>query len=92
MTSTVPKWVRHELTYVHRLAAFDTFSNLLVLFKNEPFVGRVITVDEEWVFYVDRKRGFVWVDKDDRMLQHPFPDLTFTLKKLFLLCGGVVKV
>ncbi|KAK6730461.1 hypothetical protein RB195_007123 [Necator americanus] len=47
-----------------RLARYGMCSNLLIRLKYEPFPSRIITEDEKWVLLDNRKRGFVWVDKD----------------------------
>lgn len=86
------KWVPHDLTDEQRLARFDTCSNLLVRHKNEPFVNRIITVDEKWVLYDNRKRGLVWVDKDAPPKTFPKPDLhpKKVMITVWWCCKGVI--
>ena len=74
-TKKMQRWVPHDLTEAQKEARFNTCSNLLVRHKNEPFLDRLITVDEKWILYDNRKRGYVWVDKDAPPTFFPKPNL-----------------
>lgn len=86
----ISKWVPHEFTDEQRLARFDTCFPLLVRFKNEPFLRRIMTVDEKWVLYDNRKRRFVWVEKDFPLTSFSKPG--FHLKNVTLTLSWCCKV
>ena len=86
------KWMPHDLSEDQKAHRFDVCSNLLVRLKNEPFVDRIVTVDEKWLLYDNRKRGYVWVDKHAPPTAFPKPNLH--PKKILLTvwrcCKGVI--
>lgn len=75
MVKKKQKWIPHELTDEQRLTRFTVCSNLLIRLNSDPFLNRLITVDEKWVLYDNRKRGYVWVDKSSPPSGFPKPDL-----------------
>ncbi|OAD62845.1 Histone-lysine N-methyltransferase SETMAR [Eufriesea mexicana] len=59
------KWVPHELTERNKLAQLNVCSSLLIRYHREPFFDRIITCDDKWVLYDNRKRCALWLDKDE---------------------------
>ena len=59
------QWVPHELDAEQMLRCYQISSELLLRNKNEPFLDRVVTCDEKWILYNNRKRSSQWLDKDE---------------------------
>ena len=91
-TKKMQKWVPHDLTDDQKRNRFHTSSNLLVRFNNEPFLDRIITCDEKWIMYDNRKRGYVWVDKHAPPTTFPKPNLhpQKVLLSVWWCCNGVI--
>ena len=60
-------WVPHELTPVNKARRLEMCSSLSLRNKREGFLHRIVTSDEKWIWYDNRKRSAQWVDRD----QHP---------------------
>ncbi|KAK6752589.1 hypothetical protein RB195_003794 [Necator americanus] len=58
------KWLPHELSERSKEAA-ALRSTLLVRNKNDPFLDRIVTCDEKWTLYDNRKRPVQWMNKDE---------------------------
>uniref|UniRef100_A0A5S6QHE9 HTH_48 domain-containing protein n=1 Tax=Trichuris muris TaxID=70415 RepID=A0A5S6QHE9_TRIMR len=56
-------WVPHELTEKQKLTR-QMASSLLVRNEVEPFLDRIVTCEEKWIFYDNRKRSGQWLDAD----------------------------
>ncbi|EYB87332.1 hypothetical protein Y032_0265g665 [Ancylostoma ceylanicum] len=63
MVRKIQKWTPHDLTDDQQSTRYEICSKLLVRQENEPFLDRLITVDEKWLLFDNKKRGCVWVDK-----------------------------
>ena len=50
-------------------------SSLLLCNKNDPFLDRVLTCDEKWVLYDNRRRSAQWLDADEAPRHFPKPEL-----------------
>ena len=69
------KWIPHELTENQKLRRFEVASSLLLRNKTEPFLNRIITCDEKWILYNNRKRSGQWVNKGEPAGHFPNQDL-----------------
>ncbi|EYB94144.1 hypothetical protein Y032_0023g695 [Ancylostoma ceylanicum] len=67
--------VPHELNAEQMLRRYQISSELLLRYENEPFLDRIVTCDEKWILYDNRKRSSQWLDKDE-------PSKKFPKKKL----------
>lgn len=59
------KWVPHELTVDQMKRRFDVCISFLSRNKMEPFLHRIVTCDEKWILFDNRKRSSQWLDKDE---------------------------
>ena len=65
----------HELTESQKLRRFEVSSALLLRNKNDPFLDRIVTCDEKWMMYDNRRRSAQWLDKGEEPKQFPKPKL-----------------
>ena len=75
MVKKLPMYVPHELTVDQKKSRFDICSQLLLRSKNESFIDRIVTCDEKWCLYDNRKRCAMWLDKNDPPKSFPKPNL-----------------
>lgn len=59
------KWVPHELNEKQKLKRLEACLALLSRHKSDPFLNRIVTCDEKWIKYDNRKRSAQWLDKDE---------------------------
>uniref|UniRef100_A0A0N5CDU5 HTH_48 domain-containing protein n=1 Tax=Strongyloides papillosus TaxID=174720 RepID=A0A0N5CDU5_STREA len=71
-TKKLDKWVPDELNDYQKMCRFEVCSSLILRNKNGPFLSRLITCDEKWILYDNRKRTGQWLDKNEA----PKPKLT----------------
>ncbi|KAF2346061.1 Transposase type 1 [Trinorchestia longiramus] len=69
------KWVPHELNENQKLRRFEVCSMLSLHNTNDPFLDRIVTCDEKWVLYDNRKRSGQWLDLDEPPKHFPKPML-----------------
>lgn len=70
------KWVPHELNDLQKRRRFEVCSGLLLRQQNDPFIDRVVTCDEKWILYDNRRRSAQWLDKDETPQQFAKPKLS----------------
>ena len=54
---------------------FDVCVSLLSQNKGEPSVHHIVTCDEKWNLYDNRKRSASWIDKDEARKHSPKPNI-----------------
>lgn len=69
------KWVPHELNEYQKGARVEVCISLLNRNKNEPFLRRIITCDEKWILFDNRKRSSQWLDPGEAPKQCPKRDI-----------------
>uniref|UniRef100_A0A0K0F176 Histone-lysine N-methyltransferase SETMAR (inferred by orthology to a human protein) n=1 Tax=Strongyloides venezuelensis TaxID=75913 RepID=A0A0K0F176_STRVS len=75
-TKKLDQWVPHELTEKQKNSRLEICSSLLLRNKNDPFLDRIVTCDEKWILYDNRKRAGQRLDKDEAPKQFPKPQIT----------------
>ena len=86
------KWVPHEWNDFQKTRRFEICSSLLLRHESDPFIDRIVTCDEKWIFYDNRRRSAQWLDKDEAPQQFPKPKLTQkkTLVTVWWSTAGVI--
>lgn len=69
------KWVPHELTDDQKRRRVETCVSLLSRYNNDPFLHRIVTCDEKWILYDNRRRSHQWLDADQPAGHHPKPNI-----------------
>ncbi|XP_017798713.1 PREDICTED: histone-lysine N-methyltransferase SETMAR-like [Habropoda laboriosa] len=69
------KWIPHELNEGQKSRRFEICSALLKRNESEPFLHRIITCDEKWILYDNRRRSAQWLDYDQAPKHFPIPKL-----------------
>lgn len=69
------KWVPHELTEKNRFCRMEISTSLLLRNNSDPFLNRILTCDEKWILYDNRKRSAQWLDKSEAPNHAPKPNL-----------------
>lgn len=76
------KWVPHDLDEKQKSRRFSVASSLIMRNNNEPFLHRIVTCDEKWIAYDNRRRSAQWLDRD-KAPKH-FPKASLHQKKLMV--------
>ena len=69
------KWVPHDLKEKHIKRRYEIASSLLLRNSREPFLKRIVTCDEKWILYDNRRRSGQWLDLNERPKHFPKPEL-----------------
>ena len=69
------RWIPSELTNVHKEKRFNACVSLLSRNKSDPFLHRIVTCDEKWILFDNRKRSAQWLDADERPKTCPKPKI-----------------
>lgn len=64
------RWVPYELTQIHKNRRLEVTSSLLKRHHTAPFLKCIITCDEKWILYDNRKRKRQWLDKSEASRTH----------------------
>uniref|UniRef100_A0A0N5BIQ3 HTH_48 domain-containing protein n=1 Tax=Strongyloides papillosus TaxID=174720 RepID=A0A0N5BIQ3_STREA len=70
------KWVPYDFNNYQKLRRFEICFSLILRNKNNPFLNRLITCNEKWIIYDNRKRSEQWLDKDEAPKHFPKPKLS----------------
>jgi histone-lysine N-methyltransferase SETMAR len=85
------KWVPHHLTDNHQNRRLEVASSLPLRHRNEPFLKRIMTCDEKWIFFDNTRRGGQWLDIDELPRHFPKQDL-FPKKVMVSVWWGVTGI
>lgn len=58
------KWVPHDLNENQKNRRFELASSHILRNSNDPFLDRIVTTDEKWIMYDNRRRSAQWLDRD----------------------------
>jgi histone-lysine N-methyltransferase SETMAR len=70
------RWVPHELSAANRQTRVDCCVTLLNRHNNEGILNRIITCDEKWILYDNRKRSSQWLNPGEPAKSCPKRKLT----------------
>lgn len=65
------KWVPHDLTEIHMKTRLEIATSLLRRHSTDPFLDRIITCDEKWIVYDNRKRSAQWLSAHESPKEFP---------------------
>ena len=80
------KWIPHHLSDKQESCRFEICSSLILRNRNDQFLSRIVTCDEKWVLYDNRRRSAQWLDADEKPKHVPKPNLH---PKKIMITGGL---
>lgn len=69
------QWVPHNLTGAHKVNRMQICLAHLKNNQKLSFIHRIVTCDEKWILYDNRKRTGSWLDADQPSQKAPKPEL-----------------
>lgn len=86
------KWVPHLLSEKQKNRRFEVCSSLLLRNMYDPLIDRIVTCDEKWVLYDNRRRSAQWLDHDQVPQQFPKPNLhqKKVMVSVWWYSGGII--
>lgn len=69
------QWVPHLLSNSQKTKRLEICKSLLLRHEEDPFLNRIITSDEKWVLYHNRRRSAQWLNVDEAPSFCAKPDL-----------------
>ena len=86
------QYVPHELTSAQKVARLQACIGMLQRHDQCPFWKNIVTCDEKWIMYDNRRRSGAWVDACDPPLQFPKPHLhqSKVMVTVWLCARGIV--
>jgi len=82
LVKKLDKWIPHELNENQKKCRYEICSALLLRNQTEPFLDRIVTCDEKWILYDNRKRSAQWLNRDQR--PKSFPKQSLHTKKVMV--------
>lgn len=76
------KWVPHDLNQNKKNHRYEIASTLLLRNKKESFLDRIVTCDEKWILYDNRRRSYQWLDRGEA--PKPFPKRNMRQRKIMV--------
>ena len=76
MVKKLERWVPHELSGANRQTRVDCCVTLVNRHNNEGILNRIITCDEKWILYDNRKRSSQWLNPGEPAKSCPKRKLT----------------
>ena len=70
-TKELDKWVPNELNDNQKKRRYEVSFSLLLRNKNDPFLDWVVTCDEKWILYDNRRRSAQWLEADEASRHSP---------------------
>ncbi|KFD48898.1 hypothetical protein M513_10261 [Trichuris suis] len=88
------KWAPHELSDQQMFRRLEVCSSLLRRNETDSFLDRIVTVDEKWVLYDNRRRSWQWLGSDEPPRKFPKPPLHMrkTMLIVFWSHFGIIHV
>ncbi|XP_065506600.1 histone-lysine N-methyltransferase SETMAR-like [Caloenas nicobarica] len=74
--------VPHELTENQKNRRFEVSSSLILRNNKEPFLDRIVTCNEKWILYDNRRQPAQWLDREEPP-KH-FPELNSHANKVMV--------
>jgi histone-lysine N-methyltransferase SETMAR len=68
------KWLPHELTERQQERRMVISENLLVWHRRKPFLYRIVTGDEKWIYFENPKRKSAWLNPGQAVPSTPKPN------------------
>jgi histone-lysine N-methyltransferase SETMAR len=86
------KWVPHNLTDKQINRRYEVCSSLIFRNNNEPFLDRIITCDEKWILYDNKRRTGQWLDENEAPKHFPKPNLHVkkVMVSVWWLSSGII--
>ncbi|RLU17526.1 hypothetical protein DMN91_009761 [Ooceraea biroi] len=69
------KWVPHELMERDKIRRLETCISLLSRHNNDGILHRIVTCDEKWILYDNRRRSAQWLNVNEPPKRMPKPNL-----------------
>ena len=73
-TRKLDKWVPHELTENHKFKRYEVCSAMLLRNERDPMLDRIVTCDEKWIFFDNRRRSSQWLNVGEAPKHFPKPE------------------
>lgn len=77
------KWVPHDLSIDQKASRKSIAFSLLLKEQNDPFLDRLMTSDEKWIYFDNTERSYAWLDKGQPSCSTPKPSIH---RKKVMLC------
>jgi len=74
-TKKLDKWMPHQLSENQKNRHFEVCSALILREQNNPFLDRIVTFDEKWILYDNRRRFAQLFDHDEAPKHSRKPNL-----------------